>query len=271
MKIKNLLTIFCLLTSLHLFSQTKLISHKSHSGSTANFATALESNLFDIKDSNFGVAPIREIKKAQLDSLIFLSDTSVIMVTSEVCGWIENGIPAKKQKINGQKLWTAGKDTVFHHQLFTRNNSIEKIKKKLKKEYFFKNPIDSVKFINHEIPEKEKEKEKKQIQEQKEVKSKIKRKIKRKEARQKRKKERKEKRWGKKNCDCDCDCDEEKPAPNNNENTNQNTDQNNDSKSENQSSNSNQNIKMQMLPSIGSVSLLAFVFGLLFFKWQNRI
>jgi len=137
MKIKNLLTLFCLLTSLHLFGQTKLISHKSHSGSTTNFATALEANLFDIKDSNFGVAPVRHIKKAQLDSLIFLSDTTVIMVTSEVCGWMENGIPAKKQKINDKKLWSAGKDTVYHHQLFTRNNSIEKIKKKLKKEYFF--------------------------------------------------------------------------------------------------------------------------------------
>jgi len=252
MKTRRILTFFFLITSLSLFAQTKLISHKSHSGNTSNFAIALESNLFDIKDSNFGVAPVRYIEKAQLDSLIFLSDTAVIMVTSELCEITSITKPKRKQRVLDKRVWSAGKDTVFHHQLFTRTNSIEEIKKKLEQDYFFKNPVDSVKFINHEVPQKLKKK------------NKINSKKARKERRQKRKQERRERRWAKKNCDCDCDCD-------NNENTNQEESQNNNSENQNPKSEANQNIKMQMLPSVSAIGLLALLLGIVITKWQNRI
>ncbi|RZL30277.1 MAG: hypothetical protein EOO96_18460, partial [Pedobacter sp.] len=43
------------------FSQTKLIAHKSHSGSNANFRLAMNKNLFDIGQSNFGIV-VKTIK-----------------------------------------------------------------------------------------------------------------------------------------------------------------------------------------------------------------
>lgn len=256
MKIKNLFTLVCLLVSTHLLAQTKLIAHKSHSGRTSDFALALENNLFDMEASNFGVAPVYEVKNSQLDSLIFLSDTSVIMVTSEYCGWIQVG--SKNKKINDSRIWKAGKDTVFHHQLFSRKNSIHKIKKQLKKEYFFKNLVDSVKFINYEVPQKVEEETKKQPQKSK--------KELRKEKRIAKKEERKYNRWAKKNCDCDCDCNEEQPASKNTE-----TPKPIESKSDNSNQNNQPNIKMQMLPPISCIGLLVVVFGLVIFKRQGLI
>jgi hypothetical protein len=63
-------------------AQTKLISHKSHSGSNETFALAVENDLFDIVESNFG-NPIMTRDYKKLDSVIYLSENKVIRVTSE--------------------------------------------------------------------------------------------------------------------------------------------------------------------------------------------
>lgn len=149
------------------FSQTKLISHKSHSGSNVTFRTALESNLFDIGDSNLGEAPMRLIKNAQLDTVIFVSDEKAVMVTSEYCKdefrfRINNDEENKKEKDLGE-LWRAGKDTVVNHPLFSRKHSLDSIKNVLKNEYHFQNDIEKVVFIGYEneaVKEEIKQKEK---------------------------------------------------------------------------------------------------------------
>ena len=48
------------------FSQTKWIWHKSHSGSKSSFNTSLYNNLFDIGESNFGMAPRMDVCMARL-------------------------------------------------------------------------------------------------------------------------------------------------------------------------------------------------------------
>ncbi len=139
-------------------AQTKLISHKSHSGSNATFNLALKHNS-DLLSSNFGQAPNPTIRIAELDSLIFLNDTTVVMVTTESCTnrWIENA---------DTTIWKEGKDTVFHHPLFHLQNDLDSVKKNLKNEYFFKNDIDNVTFVGYDngesISKKEKRKTKKE-------------------------------------------------------------------------------------------------------------
>jgi len=59
-------------------AQTKLIAHKSHSGSLNHFKTALEGNLFDMDISNFGGGPLVRMKQ-RLDSLVRVDDTTVVM------------------------------------------------------------------------------------------------------------------------------------------------------------------------------------------------
>ncbi|MDY0090785.1 MAG: hypothetical protein RBR78_10540 [Flavobacteriaceae bacterium] len=145
------------------FSQTKLISHKSHSGSATTFRTALEHNLFDIGDSNFGDVPFRLVKNAQLDTIIFLTDEKTVMVTSEYC---ERGVRIRlkeEEKADLGEFWKAGKDTLVSHPLFSKKHSLDSIKNVLKEEYHFKNDIDNVVFIGYdnEIPKYEKEKKKK--------------------------------------------------------------------------------------------------------------
>lgn len=137
----------CLIYPLTTFAQTRLISHRSHSGSNANFILALESELFDMPFSNFGMAPQRNVRTAELDSVIFVSDSVAVMVTSNYCQWVTMG---DTLDANFKSLWKAGRDTARHHVLFSRQHELDSIKLILKKQYHFRNPIDSVKFIGYD-------------------------------------------------------------------------------------------------------------------------
>ncbi|MGV3461514.1 MAG: hypothetical protein ACO1N9_13785 [Flavobacterium sp.] len=139
---------FFLLTAVS-YGQTKIISHKSHSGSIANFALAAENDLFDINASNFGDIPYRNVTTSVLDSVIFLSDDKAIMVTSEYChkDWRREPL---KNSTEEKTLWKAGHDTVYNHPLFARRHSLDSIKAVLKKDYHFKNDTDKAVFVGYD-------------------------------------------------------------------------------------------------------------------------
>ncbi len=104
-------------------------------------------------DSNFGKAPIREVRSAMLDSVIYLTDTSAIMVTSDYC--LRNGVytPVASQEMttrNRGSLWRAGRDTVYNHPLFSRKHALDSIRTAIKSEYYFKNDIDSTQFVGYD-------------------------------------------------------------------------------------------------------------------------
>ena len=146
---KTILISFLLLCAGTTFSQTKLIFHKSHSGSSSSFVKSINGNY-----SNFGKAPIREVKNAMLDSVIFLTDTSAVMVTSEYCTRKGEYSPAEFEGTtktrNQGKLWRAGRDTVYNHPLFSRKHSLDSIKMVVATEYYFKNNIDNVWFVGYD-------------------------------------------------------------------------------------------------------------------------
>jgi hypothetical protein len=124
-------------------AQTKLISHKSHSGTKEEFIQALSEGLFDVDNSNFGMAPEPLIKTSQLDSVVFISDSVSVMYTSEYCTR-QSRIQYPNYK--GSK-WGAGADTVINHPLFKLQHNLDSIKRALRSEYYFRNDIDSVRFI----------------------------------------------------------------------------------------------------------------------------
>ena len=62
------------------FSQTKLIAHKSHSGSDETFAIASENNLFENDNLGLGRMEIQEV--TNLDSIVYLSNDKVLAYTS---------------------------------------------------------------------------------------------------------------------------------------------------------------------------------------------
>jgi len=140
------------------FSQTKLIAHKSHSGKSKNFHTAMlfHSNL---KSSDFGVGIEPTVEHAKLDTLKYISDSVSVMVTSYFCDDSytlrrrlkkkTDTLPSRFEQINTEEKWSAGTDTLYNHPLFSKKNALDSIKKILKENYNFKNNIDSVKFIGY--------------------------------------------------------------------------------------------------------------------------
>lgn len=146
MKISLLSISFFFLVISSGFCQTKMISHKSHSGSSKTFSRALKNNLFNMGESNFGMAPQRMIRNSNLDTVKLLSPHVAVMFTSESCQWEDY----EGDNRSSSELWSAGIDTVFDHPVFNSKNTLTEIKSKLKSEYYFSNSIDSVVFIGFE-------------------------------------------------------------------------------------------------------------------------
>lgn len=159
---RALSTVFCILIFGCSFAQTKLISHKSHSGSDENFRIALENNLFDSGNSNLGAAPDRYERNAKLDSVIYVSDQKAILITSQYCVTSSR----KEYKIIESKTWNAGREEVYYSNLFSKKHSLDSIKKVLKEQYSFRSDIDKVVFVgydNGEKPEKKSKSKKKSV------------------------------------------------------------------------------------------------------------
>lgn len=133
---------FALIISISVFSQTKLIAFKSHSGSPENFTKAVSEDLFDANFSNLGAAPQQLVRDAKLDSVIILNENESILVTSS-----SNKFVSRDRKDN-RKVWTPGREIV-HNPLFSRKN-IDSVKQVLKRDYFFVNDVDSVVFVEYD-------------------------------------------------------------------------------------------------------------------------
>src|SRR5436190_17041259 len=98
-------------------AQTKKIAYKSHSGNMRFFAKALAMNAGDMSCSSPGAAPEEYVEHARLDSVIYVNDTTSVMVTSRTFG-----------RYRIQRSWVPGHETVYHHPLFSKKHELDKIK-----------------------------------------------------------------------------------------------------------------------------------------------
>ena len=144
---KFLLAASCSLASYALLAQTREIAFKSHSGSSKKIAVALENEFFDGDHSDFGAAPVYEVKTAQLDSVIFISDSVAIMVTTDYC---TSTLRRSNVKDGMEHIWKAGRQKVFQHPLFSKRHSLDSIRLILKQQYFFRNPAEKVVFVGYD-------------------------------------------------------------------------------------------------------------------------
>jgi len=133
------------------WSQTKLIAHKSHSGSAKSFTYSLHSKTFNKGESNFGQAPQRMVRNSRLDTVRLLPDARVVMITSESCYWEDYG----GRPESNPELWSAGKDTLNGHPLFNAEHTPIEIRKTLQDEYYFTNSPSSVVLIGFDEPQEE--------------------------------------------------------------------------------------------------------------------
>lgn len=128
-------------------AQTKWIAHKSHSGSDAHFRMIEPHSPFDDEGSDFGKAPEPMFKSVRLDTVIFISDSVVVLISSEYYRMRAN---------DRKKLLGTSRDTVSHHPLFSAGYSLKEIKRRLKKEQEYENGATGIKFIGYKRPGKSK-------------------------------------------------------------------------------------------------------------------
>ncbi len=125
------------------FSQTKLIAHKSHSGKTGSFRTAMVVNSSDLDFSNYGLPPKRYSYK--IDTIRYVSDSISILTRSVT---------------HNESIVSFQVDTIHNHPLLTKATSTDDIKKDLERYFLFSNPVDSIAFIgfnkNSNVPKKTK-------------------------------------------------------------------------------------------------------------------
>jgi hypothetical protein len=140
------LLLFALLPFVGL-SQTKLISHKSHSGTKKTWQQAFNNPSNSIHLSNLGVGPTPEVRFSRLDSLKVIRPNVVVMVTSYHC---QDGIYRNADRNNNAHLWNAGSDTVYNHPDFNSDKSIEEIKRAIGSRYYFANSAETVAFVGYE-------------------------------------------------------------------------------------------------------------------------
>lgn len=141
MKIKILLILVFTTAMCH--AQTKVIAHKSHSGTNRSFSKAYQKNLFDINRSNFGEPGNRHI--IILDKVTALNDSVVILKLRESNGCYRFGVSYEDLKDSDFKMKN---DTIINHQILNRKNTLSFIKSsKNFYPYWFDNPIDDVDFV----------------------------------------------------------------------------------------------------------------------------
>lgn len=122
-----------LLLSIPVFSQTRLIAFKSHSGHSEHFKTAVSENLFDANLANLG-DPKPYFQKSTLDSLIILDDQEGVLVASSISDLVFDDEKREKQPV---------REVVHKRVLFSKKN-IDSVKAILKRDYHFDNNVDSV-------------------------------------------------------------------------------------------------------------------------------
>ncbi len=143
---KIIFTLFALLFVTTVgFAQTKLISHKSHSGSSQNFSKAYKNNLFNLKDSNFGHPGNANI--LVVDTIIAINEAVTVVKyrESNICYRFGTDYTSLNKSDFKHKT-----DTLKNDSVYFKGNSEKQIKASnwsLIGNNWYNNPIDRVVFI----------------------------------------------------------------------------------------------------------------------------
>lgn len=140
---KTIFSFLALLISICVFSQTKLIAFKSHSGQSGTFKAGVSENLFDANLSNLG-NPKPYFQKTTLDSLIILDDGEGVLMASSVSDLVFDDEKQEKQPV---------REVVHKWALFSKKN-IDSVKAILKRDYHFANNVDSVIVVEYDKEKK---------------------------------------------------------------------------------------------------------------------
>ena len=157
------LTITLLTVSAFSFAQTDIIEMRSRNASLKKYERVSKIKMGDHLASNFGMAPMPEVKTAVLDSVKVLSDSTAVIYTSNYCTrgyrpfhadlYVDSNGRELNEPIRNYPnprvghLWMPGADTVVNHPIFTQRHSLDSVKNVIDRDYNFNLPSDSITFI----------------------------------------------------------------------------------------------------------------------------
>lgn len=162
---QTLLSIVLLSITTCSLGQTDIIEMKSRNASLKKYKRTFHSSDNDHALTNFGMAPMPEIRTAVLDSVKAISDSVSVVYTSNYCsrGYqpldVELFIDSNEVQREVEKptriypkprvgrLWKPGADTVTNHPIFTKRHSLDSVKEVIDRSYHFNLPSDSIRFI----------------------------------------------------------------------------------------------------------------------------
>lgn len=133
------ISLLCTVTAVS-FAQTKKIAFKSHSGSDKNFSIALENNLFNMDESNFGLPSPKVVFTKTLDSVICLADNITVLV---ITNYSTETFPLKGKPVKAGSAY----DTVYNHPLFSQKHSLDSIRRVLKIQNEYQNLVQKIVFV----------------------------------------------------------------------------------------------------------------------------
>ncbi len=150
---KTIVVFFLFFTAvITLRAQTKAIAYKSHSGSAANYAYALNADPALITDAGFGLPSHRSyhfIKEVR-----YLKRNTAVLVSAVYQG----DFVQMKDTVFVQNMY----DTVFDKSLFKEPVSLDNLKILLQRKYHYNNGFEAVQFVGFDnIPKKANQKKSK--------------------------------------------------------------------------------------------------------------
>jgi len=140
---RYIISLFLLCAAFFAQAQTKVIAHKSHSGSKASFAKAYRLNLFGNSNANFGLPGNANI--IVIDTVLAVNKQTTIIKyrESNVCYRFGTHYTKLLPDDYTAKTITLTKDT-----LYNKANTPSYIKKHMRWEPLnFDNPVESIVFI----------------------------------------------------------------------------------------------------------------------------
>ncbi len=138
---KTALSLILLFTATLCGAQTKVIAHKSHSGSAHSFTKAYKQGLFNMAHYNFGLP--NTAKLTILDKVIAINDSVTVLQKRESKVCQRPGADFSKMEDSD---FTTVTDTVVNHKLFTKKNRVSFIKSS--RAYTgFANSLKTVEFV----------------------------------------------------------------------------------------------------------------------------
>lgn len=157
-----------------LHAQTPQILHKQLGDKSMSFDLALQAENSALLRTNFGLPPTIFVKRAMIDSVVAINDSTVVVITSERVVEDNRYFQYNNDSLQACHLdsmlirsitydhtgdWKPGKDTLINHKVFNVSNSCKEIIQSLIYDYKIALvSLDKTKFIGFDCEQNQEKK-----------------------------------------------------------------------------------------------------------------